>query len=304
MAATASVDHSGLTVTRFLKFTFPYIAVHLACLFVLTVGFSWFAFVVSIFVYLARGVGITGFYHRKFSHHAFKTGRVTQFVGAWLGASAAQGGPLWWVAHHRRHHRVSDAEGDIHSPRVEGFGIAHHGWLTRANADKTHLDEVEDLARYRELRWLDQNSWAPILSTAFGLFFAGIAIGRLAPWTGTNGPQLVIWAFFLNTVLLWHVTFAVNSVCHRWGKRHQNTCDDSRNNWLIGVMGLGEGWHNNHHSFPGTSRHGFKPTQLDFTHFVIRTLRRLGLAHDLHPVPERLWLGSKPSRWTTQETKN
>ena len=298
------MDHSGLTVTRFLKFTFPYIAVHLACLFVLTVGFSWFAFVVSIFVYLARGVGIGSFYHRKFSHHAFKTGRVTQFVGAWLGASAAQGGPLWWVAHHRRHHRNSDAEGDLHSPRVEGFGIAHHGWLTRANADKTHLDEVEDLARYRELRWLDRNSWAPILSTAFGLFFAGIAIGRLAPWTGTNGPQLLIWAFFLNTVLLWHVTFAVNSVCHRWGKRHQNTSDDSRNNWLIGVMALGEGWHNNHHSFPGTSRHGFKRSQIDFNHFVIRTLKRLGLAHDLHPVPERLWLGSKPSRWTTQETKN
>jgi len=298
LIATASADHSDLAVKRFLKFTFPYIAVHLSCLFVLTVGFSWFALIVSILVYLTRGIGITGFYHRKFSHHAFQTGRVVQFVGAWLGASAAQGGPLWWVAHHRRHHKVSDQQGDLHSPLVEGFGVSHHGWLARSNADPTHVKDVEDLARYPELCWLDRNAWIPILSTAFGLLFAGIAIGRLFPWTGTNGPQLVIWAFFLNTVLLWHVTFAVNSVCHRWGKRHHETTDDSRNNWLIGVMALGEGWHNNHHRFPGTSRHGFKRSQVDFTHLVIRTLARVGLARDLHPVPARLWLSSKPSRWT------
>ena len=125
LVATASADHSGLTVKRFLKFTFPYVAVHLSCLFVLTVGFSWFALAVSVLVYLARGIGITGVYHRKFSHHAFKTGRVVQFVGAWLGASAAQGGPLWWVAHHRRHHHVSDQEGDLHSPMIEGLSLIH-----------------------------------------------------------------------------------------------------------------------------------------------------------------------------------
>ena len=299
MVATAAVDQNRPDLARFFKFTFPYAAVHLACLFVFVVGVSWFALAVSVVVYMLRGFGITGFYHRKFSHHAFKTGRVVQFAGAWLGTSAAQGGPLWWVAHHRRHHRVSDQEGDIHSPKVEGFGIAHHGWLTRSAADPTHMDEVADLAVYPELRWLDRNSHLPILATAFGLFFAGIAIGRIFPWSGTNGPQLVIWAFFINTVLLWHVTFAVNSVCHRWGKRHHNTSDDSRNNWVIGILGLGEGWHNNHHRFPGTSRHGFKRTQLDFTHMVLRALARMGLASDLHPVPARLWLGSKPSRWTT-----
>ena len=108
MVAPTMVDHDRPNLARFLKFTFPYVAVHLACLFVFVVGVSWFAVAASIVVYLLRGVGITGFYHRKFSHHAFKTGRVVQFIGAWLGASAAQGGPLWWVAHHRRHHRVSD----------------------------------------------------------------------------------------------------------------------------------------------------------------------------------------------------
>ena len=106
--------------------------------------------------------------------------------------------------------------------------MAHHGWLTRSDADPCHMDEVADLAVFPELRWLDRNAWVPIVSTAVGLFFLGILLGRVAPWTGTNGPQLLIWAFFINTVVLWHVTFAVNSVCHRWGKRHHNTKDDSR----------------------------------------------------------------------------
>lgn len=263
------------------------------------VGFSWFALGVSVLVYMARGFGITGFYHRKFSHHAFKTGRTVQFLGAWLGTSAAQGGPLWWVAHHRRHHRTSDEPGDLHSPKVEGFRVAHYGWLERESADQTHLDEVPDLAKFPELRWLDRNPWVPIVATAVGLFFAGIVIGRVFPWTDTNGPQLLVWAFVLNTIVLWHVTFAVNSVCHVWGKRPHATTDDSRNNWLIGILALGEGWHNNHHRFPGTSRHGFKKTQVDFTHLVIRTMARFGVAHDLHPVPARLWLGKRESRWTS-----
>ena len=123
------MESNAPNLARFLKFTVPYSAVHLACLFVFVVGFSWFALGVSVVVYLMRGFGITGFYHRKFSHHAFKTGRGTQFVGAWLGTSAAQGGPLWWVAHHRRHHRVSDQAGDLHSPKMEGVAMAHHGWL-------------------------------------------------------------------------------------------------------------------------------------------------------------------------------
>ncbi len=297
--ATPEALASKHTFGRALKFTLPFVLIHLACLFVFVVGFSWFALGVSVLVYMARGFGITGFYHRKFSHHAFKTGRVVQFLGAWLGTSAAQGGPLWWVAHHRRHHRTSDEEGDLHSPVTEGLRVSHYGWLQRASADPTHLDEVQDLAKYPELRWLDRKPWLPILATAVGLFVFGIVIGRLAPWTDTNGPQMLVWAFVLNTVALWHVTFAVNSVCHRWGARHHETSDDSRNNWIIGILALGEGWHNNHHRFPGTSRHGFRRSQVDFTHLILRGMKRLGLAHGLHPVPSRLWLGSSDSRWTS-----
>lgn len=298
MAATTVAKASQRTKGRALKFTVPFVAIHLACLLVFFVGFSWFAVGVSVVVYLMRGFGITGFYHRKFSHHAYKTNRTVQFIGAWLGTSAAQGGPLWWVAHHRRHHRFSDEPGDLHSPVVDGMRVAHYGWLERESADKTHLDEVPDLAKFPELRFLDRKPWLPIVSTAVGLFLFGIFAGRVLPFTDTNGPQMLVWAFFINTVALWHVTFAVNSVCHRWGSRPHDTTDDSRNNVFIGILGLGEGWHNNHHRFPGTSRHGFKRSQLDFTHMVLRVMNRLGLASDLHPVPERLWLGSPESRWT------
>ena len=297
--ATPGASSSKHTLGRVLKFTIPFALFHVACLLVFVVGFSWFALGFSVLVYLARGFGITGFYHRKFSHHAFKTSRSVQFAGAWLGTSAAQGGPLWWVAHHRRHHRMSDEEGDLHSPVQENLVVAHYGWLMRESADKAHLDEVQDLAKFPELRWLDRNPWAPVLSLAVVIFALGIFLGRVIPWTGTDGPQLLVWGFVINTVWVWHVTFAVNSVCHRWGKRPHNTTDDSRNNWLIGLLALGEGWHNNHHRFPGTSRHGFRRSQLDFTHLVLRGMKRLGLAYDLHPVPARLWLGSGTSRWTT-----
>lgn len=284
---------------RAFKFTIPFVVFHLLCLLVIVVGFSWFALGISVLVYLARGFGITGFYHRKFSHHAYQTGRFVQFVGAWLGTSAAQGGPLWWTAHHRRHHHSSDQPGDLHSPVVDNMFIAHCGWLMRDSANETHLEDVPDLAKFPELRWLDKRPWVPIVATGVGLFLFGIFAGRVMPWTDTDGPQMLVWAFIINTVVLWHVTFAVNSVCHHWGARDHETTDDSRNNWLIGILALGEGWHNNHHRFPGTSRHGFKRSQVDFTHLVLRTMARLGLAKNLHPVPARLWLGKSPSRWTT-----
>ena len=162
------------------------------------------------------------------------------------------------------------------------------------SAGPTHYDEVEDLAKFPELRWLDKFAWVPIVSLAVFTFLAGIVIGRVMPWTNTNGPQLLIWAFFIGTVFIWHVTFSINSACHRFGKRHHETTDDSRNNWLFGILALGEGWHNNHHRFPGTSRHGFKPSQVDFTYRVLRICAKFGLVTDMHPVPDRLWLGSKP----------
>jgi stearoyl-CoA desaturase (Delta-9 desaturase) len=296
MTAVAPTPEATSSATRIARFTVPFVAIHLASLLVFIVGWSPFALAFAVVIYLMRGFGITGVFHRKFSHHAYKTGRKTQFVFAWLGTMAAQGGPLWWVAHHRRHHRVSDEEADLHSPVTQGLVVAHHGWLMKGTAGPTHYQEVEDLAKFPELRWLDRFTWVPIVSLAVFTFIAGIVLGRVAPWTNTDGPQLLIWSFFIGSVVLWHVTFSINSMCHRFGKRHHETSDDSRNNWLFGILALGEGWHNNHHRFPGTSRHGFKPSQVDFTYRTLRILSRFGLVTDMHPVPDRLWLSDKPQK--------
>ena len=282
--------------TRHLKFTMPFVLVHVSCLLVFFVGVSWFALAFSALVYMVRGVGITGFYHRKLSHHAFKTSRTVQFIGAWCGTMAAQGGPLWWVAHHRRHHHTSDLEGDLHSPTVHNLRTAHYGWLMEPSADPTHLDDVQDLAKYPELRWLDNNAAVPLLALAVSTWLAGILFGRVMPWTNTDGPQLMVWSFLIGTVAIWHATFAINSFCHRFGKHPHDTADASTNNWLFGILALGEGWHNNHHTFPGSARQGYSRAQVDFTHGVIRMLERLKLAGDLHPVPDRLWLGKRPQR--------
>jgi stearoyl-CoA desaturase (Delta-9 desaturase) len=275
---------------RLLSLGLPFIGVHVACLAVIVVGWSVFAVAAAFILYMIRGFGITAFYHRLFSHHAFKTSRPVQFVGAWMASSAAQRGPLWWVAHHRRHHRVSDQPGDIHSPRQRGMGMAHIGWQFEAQAAPTHLQEVPDLARFPELRFLDRHHYLAPVSLALGTFVLGWALGHV--FTGlTDGPQLLVWAFFVSTVAVYHVTFSVNSLAHRFGSRPHNTTDDSRNNWLVALVSLGEGWHNNHHRFPGTARHGFRRGQIDLTHFGLRVMRRLHLVWDLHPVPARLWLG-------------
>ena len=269
----------------------PFISVHVACLTVLLVGWSFFAVVVAAGAYVARGFGITAFYHRLFSHHAFRTSRAVQFAGALLASSAAQRGPLWWVGHHRRHHRQSDKPGDLHSPLQRGLTMAHVGWQFESQASPTHVDEVPDLARFPELRFLDRHHYVAPVSLALAMFGTGCLVGRLFRGV-TDGPQLLVWGFLISTVLLYHATFSVNSLAHRFGRRPHATTDGSTNNWFVALVTLGEGWHNNHHRFPGTARHGFRRRQFDPTHLGLRILRRLGLVWDLHPVPARLWLGS------------
>jgi stearoyl-CoA desaturase (Delta-9 desaturase) len=277
-------------VRKFIALGLPFVSVHVVCLTVVFVGWSMFALCTAFAMYLVRAFGITAFYHRFFSHHAFKTSRPVQFAGALLGSSAAQRGPLWWVAHHRRHHRISDKPGDLHSPLQRGLTMAHVGWQFEDQASPTHFDEVPDLAKFPELRFIDRHHYMAPVVLAVLLFLVGWGLGNLAPGL-TDGPELLIWGFFISTVFVYHVTFSVNSLSHRWGRRPHNTTDDSRNNWLVALLALGEGWHNNHHRFPGAARHGFRRSQIDVTHFVLRVLRRLGLVWDLRPVPSRLWLG-------------
>ncbi|MEO8459256.1 MAG: acyl-CoA desaturase [Dokdonella sp.] len=266
----------------------PFIGLHVACLGVINVGFSWFALWTAIALYSIRMFALTGFYHRYFSHKAFRTSRAMQLAFALIGASCVQRGPLWWAAHHRNHHRFADTTRDPHSPAQVGFFRAHMGWFLTRRAFRTDWKSITDLTRYPELRMLDRfDIFVPIVF-ASALYFLGTWLGTAHPQLGANGPQLLIWGFFVSTVVLFHATVTINSLAHRFGSRRFETRDDSRNNWLLALITFGEGWHNNHHHFPGSARQGFRWWEIDATYYLLRGLSTLGLIWDLKPAPPRL----------------
>ena len=263
----------------------PFVLLHLGCLGVLWVGVSATAVAVATVLYILRMFAITGFYHRYFSHRAFRTSRVVQFLFALLGATAVQRGPLWWASHHRHHHAHSDEAADSHSARQHGFAWSHTGWfLARANF-ATRRERVPDLARYPELRFLDRFDALVPLLLALGLYGAGEWLATTAPQLGTNGLQLVVWGFCISTVALYHATFTINSLAHRMGRRRYATRDDSRNNLWLALLTFGEGWHNNHHHYPASARQGFYWWEIDLTYYGLRALAALDLIWDLKPVP-------------------
>jgi stearoyl-CoA desaturase (delta-9 desaturase) len=266
----------------------PFVAMHAACLGIIWVGASWTAVGVAVFLYLARVFAITGFYHRYFSHRTFRTSRAFQFVMAIFGNSAVQRGPMWWAAHHRHHHNHSDQDPDLHSPTLRGFLMSHTGWfMTRAGfATKTRL--VRDWARFAELRFLDRFDWIVPVLLAAGLFGLGELLARVAPSLATDGWQMLIWGFFVSTVAVYHATYTINSLAHRFGRQRFETDDDSRNSFWLALITLGEGWHNNHHHFPASARQGFYWWEIDLTYYALKVLAWCGLIWDLRPVPARV----------------
>lgn len=266
----------------------PFLGMHLMCLGVIWVGVSRFALVVAGLLYAVRMFAITGFYHRYFSHKAFKTSRAMQFFFALLGSTCVQRGPLWWAAHHRHHHRHADTEHDLHSPVVHGFLRSHMGWFLTERGFRTERERVKDLMRFAELRWLDRFDILLPVALAAMLYGLGAWLEQTQPQLRTTGPQLLIWGFFVSTVVLFHVTVTINSLAHRWGRRRFDTRDDSRNNALLALLTFGEGWHNNHHHFPGAARQGFRWWEIDLTYYGLRLLAALGLVWDLKPVPANL----------------
>ncbi|MHC4217605.1 MAG: acyl-CoA desaturase [Planctomycetota bacterium] len=266
----------------------PFLAMHAGCLGIIWVGASWTAVGVAAFLYLVRVFAITGFYHRYFSHRTFRTSRVFQLAMAIIGNSAVQRGPMWWAAHHRHHHNHSDQDPDLHSPTLRGFLMSHTGWfLTRAGfATKTRL--VRDWSRFPELRFIDRFDWFVPVLLAVGLFGLGELLARVAPSLGTNGWQLLIWGFFVSTVVLYHATYTINSLAHRFGHQRFETDDDSRNSFWLALITLGEGWHNNHHHYPASARQGFYWWEVDLTYYALKVLAWCGLIWDLRPVPARV----------------
>ena len=237
--------------------------------------FSWPLVALCALTYALRMFAITAGYHRYFSHRSFRTGRVFQFVLAVLGASSLQKGPLWWAAHHRHHHLHSDDEHDLHSPEQDGFWWSHIGWILSDAHNDTDFEGIPDFARFPELRWLNRYHAVPGILLAVVLFVAG-------------GWPAVVWGFFVSTVLLWHATFSVNSLCHLFGRKRFATSDDSRNNWWMAIFTLGEGWHNNHHHYMASARQGFFWWEIDVSYYTLRLLSVFGVVWGLRQPPKRL----------------
>jgi stearoyl-CoA desaturase (delta-9 desaturase) len=273
---TRTIDWVGLI---------PYALIHLGCLAVIFVGWSPAAVAVAVFLYLIRMFALTGFYHRYFSHRTFRTSRAFQFVGAAIGNACVQRGPLWWSAHHRHHHRHSDQEADVHSPRQIGFFWSHMGWFLTMENTPTNFRSVRDLTKYPELMFLDRHHWVVPVTLAASTYGLGALLAAVAPGLGTNGWQMFVWGFLISTVVLYHATYTINSVAHVVGSRRYATSDDSRNNWFLALLTLGEGWHNNHHYYPGSTRQGFYWWEVDLTYYGLKALSWIGLVWDLRSPP-------------------
>jgi stearoyl-CoA desaturase (delta-9 desaturase) len=281
---------TGILIANLLAVVLPLLGFAAAALSLWGWGFSWVELGTLVGMSGLTAVGITVGFHRLFTHGSFKTHPVVQFILAALGSMAVQGPLLQWVATHRRHHQLSDAEGDPHSPHLHGAGFlgllkgiwhAHVGWIFEPDPpDLAHY--VRDLRRSRSVRM------------ASVLFVFWVAIGLLIPaalglvltgtWMGALGG--LVWGGLARIFLVHHITWSINSICHVWGGRPYRTTDQSRNNLIFGVLALGEGWHNNHHAFPTSARHGLRWWQIDMSYWLICALEFVGLAWNIR-LPAR-----------------
>jgi stearoyl-CoA desaturase (Delta-9 desaturase) len=257
MSNSAVVDHSRDPDRKLqLVKSVPFFTIHaLAVIGVVLLGWSWSGFALAIGLYYLRMFGVTAGYHRYFSHRTFKTSRVMQFLLAWLAMSSSQKGVLWWASHHRHHHKHSDEPVDVHSVLQDGFFWSHVGWILSSKWEATDESKVKDLTKFPELRWLDRWFLLPPTVLGVGLFLIG-------------GWWALVWGLFVSTTLLWHGTFTINSLTHMWGNRRYKTTDNSRNSFILAIVTMGEGWHNNHHYYQGSVNQGFFWWELDVTYRV------------------------------------
>ncbi len=268
MSATATEFHDDIIYPN----TAAFILVHLAPLAAFWTGVTTTSVILAVTLYVVRMFGVTAGYHRYFSHRSFKTSRVGQFLFAFLAMSSAQKSVLWWAALHRHHHRHSDDPEDVHSPVHRGFFYSHVGWIFDKKHDATRVEEVPDLTKYPELVFLDRHQLIPAI-------VLGVLCFLIDGW-----PGLFI-GFFLSTVFLYHGTFFINSLAHVHGNQRYVTGDDSRNNWWLAIITLGEGWHNNHHAYQRSTRQGFRWYEIDITYYLLKALSWVGFVWDLGEPP-------------------
>ena len=269
----------------------PFALMHLVPLGALYTGAHVRDFVVCAALYFVRMFGVTGVYHRYFAHRTYRTSRVFQFLLALLAQSSAQKGALWWAAHHRTHHKYSDQAEDPHNSK-RGFWYSHIGWIFD-DTNATDYSKIKDLAKYPELVWLNVVPNAPALALA-------VACWWFLGWSG------LFIGFGLSTVLLWHGTFTINSLAHMIGKPRYDAGDESKNSFLLALITLGEGWHNNHHYFMGSTRQGFFWWEIDISYYIIKMFSWVGLVWGIKEPHPRAYdpASMLPNRRTTEEERS
>ena len=274
-----------IRVTNLVGVVVPFLGVIAAGYLLWGGAFSWLPLGLLLGMYVLTVLGVTVGFHRLYTHRSFETNALMQAILGALGSMAVQGPLLKWVAQHRQHHQESDSPDDPHSPHLHGHGFvgllrglwyAHMGWFFRADAPNL-ANYVPDLMK---------NAIARRISRLFPLWVAlGLliptAIGWLVSETLTGALLGFIWGGLVRIFFVHHVTWSVNSVCHLWGSQPYRSGDQSKNNLVFGLLAFGEGWHNNHHAFPTSARHGLKWWQIDMSYVVIRLLAVVGLAWNI-----------------------
>jgi stearoyl-CoA desaturase (Delta-9 desaturase) len=258
----------------------PFVLLHASVVLVFFVPFTLEMIAWVTGSYFLRMFFVTAGYHRYFSHRSFKLNRFWQFVVAFMAQTSSQKGVLWWAAHHRDHHLHSDRKTDLHSPVHEGFWWSHLGWILSDEYDDYDPKRISDFSRYPELRWLNKWHVVPTVVYAVAIFLIG-------------GFDAFVWGYLVATVMLFHGTFLINSLSHIWGTRRFATPDESRNNFLLAVVTLGEGWHNNHHHFMSSVRQGIRWWEIDVTFYVLKVLSFFRITRDLREFRPDAGLGGR-----------
>ncbi len=262
---------------------FPFYTLHVVCLSVFFLPFDWAWIALGIGFFYLRMFGVTAGFHRYFSHRSFKTSRVMQFIfGVW-GCLSIQEGPLWWSAHHRRHHKFSATELDIHSPEQKGFYWAHMGWTLSLQFDDSDLGNIKDFSKYPELVFLGKYYSIPAI-------LLGAAVWYFL------GASAFVWGYLVSLVCNYHCTFIINSLCHMIGSRRFKTTDDSRNHFVLALLTMGEGWHNNHHYYQKSARQGMYWWEIDPSYWILKLMSAVGLVWDLKVYPQRVYDQAKSQK--------
>jgi len=239
--------------------------------------FTWKALATLVALQFAVAMGVTIGYHRLLTHRSFKTIKPIEYLLSWLGSLSLEGGPILWVATHRLHHQHSDKDEDPHSPK-HGFFWSHVLWCFKFDPEFDPFGKysryAKDIARDRGHVWIERLAPLSQILVAVLLYLFG-------------GWPCVVWGGFVRLVYVYHITWLVNSATHTWGYQTYKTGDESRNLWWVAFLAMGEGWHNNHHAFPSSARHGLRWWEFDISWFVIRTLALLRLTWDIKLVDKK-----------------